>query len=218
MKPFSKWSVDEVEDRFGVVQIKQSNLLKEWLTVRGQISTEDEKRLKELSESLQDHVHDWNEAELKLKFVAPLLFMVKFDHEKYQSFVEREISVSFENETLSGVVDFIVAMGRRVPRKPYFFLNEYKKEQESSNDPLGQLLIAMVAAQKLNNDGHPIYGAYVTGRLWFFLVLHDLEYSVSVGHNSAREEELMEIFGILQNSKGIIEKLISGAESDRIQI
>jgi len=218
MKPFSKWSVDEVEDRFGVVQIKQSNLLKEWLTVRGQISSEDEKRLTELCESLQDHVHDWNEAELKLKFVAPLLFMVKFDHEKYQSFLEREISVSFENETLSGVVDFIVAMGRRVPRKPYFFLHEYKKEQESSNDPLGQLLIAMVAAQKLNKDGHPIYGAYITGRLWFFVVLHDLEYSVSVGHNSAREEELVEIFGILQNSKEIIEKLISGAESDRIRI
>jgi CRISPR/Cas system-associated exonuclease Cas4 (RecB family) len=213
MKTFSKWTIAEVEDRFGLILTKESCLLTEWFRVENCLSEEEEKRLNELCRSLQDHVHDWNEAELKLKFIAPLLLTVNFDQEKYCSFMEREISVTIENETLSGVIDFIVARGRRIPKKSYFFLHEYKKEQDSSNDPLGQLTVAMVAVQKLNNDNKPLYGAYIMGRLWFFVVLHGYEYSVSLGHNAARLNELNEIFNILKNTKTIIAELMKDEEN-----
>ncbi|EDN70114.1 hypothetical protein BGP_2120 [Beggiatoa sp. PS] len=67
------------------------------------------------------------------------------------------------------------------------------KAHESSGDPLGQLLIAMVAAQKLNNDLKPIYGCYVMGRLWFFVVLEGLDYSTSLAYD-ATKNDIKEIF------------------------
>jgi hypothetical protein len=209
MKPFSKWTIAEAEEQFGLIPQKQNSLLKEWLTVQCPLKEDDEKKLNTLCESLQEYAHDWNEAELKLKFISPLLLMVNFDEEKYHSFMEREISVAIENETLAGITNFFVARGRRVPKHPYFFIHEYKKERDSSNDPLGQIITAMFAAQKLNNDGNPLYGAYVMGRMWFFVVLCGSEYSVSLGHNAARPDQLKEIFGILKSTKGIIEQLIN---------
>ncbi len=206
MKPFSKWTIVEVENTFQIVFRKQSHILKKWLDVRASPPTQGEKTLDILRERLLDHVYDWNEHELRAKFVIPLLLMVDFDQAHCQSFLEREISVSLGDETLAGVVGFVVARGRRVPERPYFFIHEYERELDPSGDPLGQLLIAMVAAQKLNDDENPIYGAYIMGRLWYFVMLDGLEYSVSLAHD-ATKDEIRDIFRILQNTKRIIEEL-----------
>ncbi len=215
MKPFSKWTIAEVEDIFQVVLRKQNDTLKEWLNIRSALSEESSKKLDELRETLLDHVHDWNEAELKYKFIIHLLSMIDFDQEKYQSFMERELSVSINGETLSGKLDFMVAGGRRIPRHPYFFLHEYKRELDTSNDPLGQIMAAMIAAQKLNNDGYPLYGVYVTGRLWFFVILDGFDYSVSLAYD-ATKDDIKNIFSILQNTKQIIEKRFKG-DCDKIR-
>lgn len=82
-----------------------------------------------------------------------------------------------------------------------------KPEHVKFSAPLGQLMIAMVAAQKLNNDNKPVYGAYVIGRNWYFAVLYGLEYSVSLGHNVSKDE-INEVFCILKKTKVIIETLI----------
>ncbi|MDM8549778.1 hypothetical protein QUF72_06865 [Desulfobacterales bacterium HSG2] len=70
-------------------------------------------------------------------------------------------------------------------------------------------MIAMIAAQKLNNDGNPLYGAYVMGRYWHFVVLDGLEYALSLGHNAVKKDELGEIFTILKETKRIIENLLN---------
>jgi len=113
---------------------------------------------------------------------------------------------------LSGVVDFFVATGKRYPKHPYFFIHEFKKEHESSGDPLGLLLIAMVAAQKLNNNLKPIYGCYVMGRLWFFVVLEGLDYSTSLAYD-ATKNDIKEIFSFLKKTKGMISKIITPSQS-----
>ncbi len=206
MKSFSQWSIEEVEDTFNVVIQKHSSLLQGWLEITESVvaTQEEEIMLNELCERLQDHVWDWNEWELKVKFIMPLLLAVNFDQERYQSFIEREISVLIENERLVGTVDFVVASGKRSPKRPYFFINEFKKEKESSNDPLGQLMVAMISAQRLNNDNNPLYGAYVMGRFWFFVVLHGQEYSTSLAYD-ATKHDIKELFGILKKTKGNIE-------------
>ncbi len=205
MKSFSKWTIAEVEDTFNVVMRKHHERLNQWLNETATLTPAEENMLDELRDKLQDHVWDWNEWELKGKFIFPLLLAVNFDEEQYQSFIEREISVEINNETLSGIVDFLVASGKRYPKQPYFFIHEFKKEHESSGDPLGQLLIAMVAAQKLNDDNQPIYGCYVMGRLWFFVILEGLDYSTSLAFD-ATKNDIREIFGILKNTKGMILK------------
>jgi hypothetical protein len=207
MKPFSKWTIAEVEDTFNLVIQKHHKCLNQWLTGTVIPTSEEEKLLEGFREKLQEQVWDWNEWELKGKFIFPLLLAVNFDEEHYKSFIEREISVDIDNDNLSGTVDFFVASGKRYPKHPYFFIHEYKKEHDSSGDPLGQVLIAMVAAQKLNNDNQPIYGCYVMGRFWFFVVLENLEYSTSLAYD-ATKDEIRDIFSILKNAKGIINNLI----------
>ena len=156
--------------------------------------------------------YDWNEHELQVKFIAQLLDMVDFDQTDYQSFFERVISAPYKEDSISGDVDFIVAKGKRVPEQPYFFLPEHKKDADSSGDPLGQVLIAMIAAQILNQDHQPIYGTYVVGRLWFFIVLDKQTYAVSLAYD-ATKDEIKDIFRILNKMKMTIEARVHPVQS-----
>lgn len=203
MKSFSQWTIDEVEKEFHLQLQRKSEVLDAWLQSSADSLATPTTTLEALRNQLIDHVYSWNETELKIKFIGPLLSLVNFDEEKYQSFFERTIVAPCQNDTLSGDVDFLVATGLRVPEQPYFFLHEHKKEADSSGDPLGQLMIAMVAAQILNQQAHPIYGAYVMGRLWIFVVLYDNAYAVSLAYD-ATKEAIYDIFRILTKTKAII--------------
>ncbi|TAE03734.1 MAG: hypothetical protein EAZ97_01070 [Bacteroidetes bacterium] len=59
----------------------------------------------------------------------------------------------------------MIATGSQIPKKPFFFLNEYKPQFGATNDPKEQLMIAMLAAQGKNNDRKVIYGLYIMGRI-----------------------------------------------------
>ncbi|WP_420208303.1 hypothetical protein [Candidatus Electronema sp. JC] len=207
MKSFSKWTIAEVEETFALNPCKQLESLNQWLDATASLAPDEQDLIAELREKLLDHVWDWNESELKGKFIFPLLAAVNFDEEQYQSFIEREISMAIDNDTISGVVDFFVASGKRYPKHPYFFIHEFKKEREASGDPLGQLIVTMVAAQKLNNDGKPVYGCYVMDRLWFFVVLQGKDYAGSLAYD-ATKDDIKEIFSILKKMKEFILKLI----------
>lgn len=207
MKSFSKWTILEVDEEFQVEQQKSSNPLQAWLDHDEALSQTEAETLLELQSNLIDHVYDWNEHELQFKFIAQLLLLVKFDQKEYQSFLERIISAPYKNDTISGDVDFIVAQGRRAPQKPHFFLHEHKKDVNFSGDPLGQLLIAMIAAQILNDDQYPVYGAYVVGRAWHFVVLEGKQYAVSLAYD-ATKDEIRDIFCILKNVKEIIDERV----------
>ena len=209
MKPFSQWTIEEVEETFQLTQELESQRLQAWLQPQIVPTVQERAELDALHSKLVEHVYDWNEQELIVYFIGPLLTLVNFEGDTYQPFFGREISVNYDHERLSGVVDFMVAQGRRSPKHPYFFIHEYKKEYDSSNDPLGQLLIAMVAAQLLNQDSHPFYGAYVIGRYWHFVMLEGSSYAVNPGYNAAREE-LFEIFGVLCKTRTLITKMAQG--------
>lgn len=71
----------------------------------------------------------------------------------------------------------------------------------------------MVAAQHLNNDGKPIYGAYVVGRHWFFLALHGHEYALSLAHDATKEHDLLHIFRMLKYIKQIVEQELAHEHS-----
>jgi len=66
-------------------------------------------------------------------------------------------------------------------------------------------MVAMVTAQLLNQDDHPLYGAYLIGRYWHFAILTGQEYSVHTGFN-ASDDELLQIFQALRQMKSIIER------------
>ena len=96
---------------FKVKLQRQSDLLDAWLNVGDDGVQEPTERLRALSTNLIDHVHSWNEAELRIKFIGPLLSLVNFDQEAYQSFFERVLSAPYQNDTISGDVDFFGGKG-----------------------------------------------------------------------------------------------------------
>lgn len=66
-------------------------------------------------------------------------------------------------------------------------------------------MIAMVTAQHLNNDGHPVYSTYIMGRYWHFVILTGSSYTVYSGLN-ATAQEITLILNVLKNTKEIIEQ------------
>lgn len=207
MKSFSKWTIEDVEETFQLVLQNNHEQLTAWIIPPQDTSPEEEQQLIQLRNKLLDHVWDWNEEELKVYFIIPLLNLVNFEQEYYKPFLDRELSMTFHDETISGRVDFLVATGKRSPKRPFFLIHEYKKERDSSDDPLGQLLIAMVTAQHLNNDGHLVYGTYIMGRYWHFVILAGSSYAVHTGLN-ATAQEIIVILSVLKNTKEIIEQWV----------
>ena len=208
MKAFPEWTQEEVEEEFGLHLEYDIPLLEAWLTMEMDISSEDKNSLQKLSQKLRTWIYRWNEEELKVSFVAFLLDMVDFNKDNYRAFMERELSVEYaQNKKLSGKVDFCVATGSQTPKQPFFFINEYKREQHSSNDPLGQLLAELVAAQFINEREQPLYGAYIVGRHWHFVVLTGKIYSVSLAYD-ATKDDIFDIYRILWNAKMIIDKTV----------
>ncbi len=125
----------------------------------------------------------------------------------YRVFTQRQFSIQTAEVEANGRVEWFIATGKQTPKKPFFFLQEYKPEKNSGNDPLGQLLIAMVDAQILNeNTQKPIFGCYIIGRLWFFIVLIEKQYSVSRAYDATQTDDLSEIVVILERVKIHIHK------------
>jgi hypothetical protein len=107
---------------------------------------------------------------------------------------------------ISVICDAFLAspLGINTPKKPYFFLQEFKKGKKSQDDAEGQMLIAMLIAQELNKDDNPVYGCYLQGRYWYFsTLLHD-NYCLSRSFDATQPLELAQIIHILQNLKNII--------------
>lgn len=206
MKEFSKWTIDEVEDYFQVKRMKTLPAFAAWLSADMPLTPEETARLQVLGAKLDNHVYDWNEEELKIRFIGGLLELVDYDHPEYQVFFERRLSVKMNNERFAGDIDCVIARGQRVPKRPLFCLQEYKPEKHSSNDPLGQVLAAMIAAQYLNQDEKPVYGAYVMGRNWYFVVLDCKAYAVSPEHDATQDTDLTRIFNVLRSIKAMIEQ------------
>jgi hypothetical protein len=206
-KIFEKCLWEELANLFGLERVKQLNSLDKLLDVSQQnIPTDIQKNLVRLNLLMIDNFWNWNEDELKMQFISPLLYMVDYnDSEKYHPFSQRPMQMKHGEIELSGVVEWILASGKQIPKEPFFFLHEYKKEQGTDNDPLGQLLAAMLTAQFHNeNKNGTLYGCYIVGKDWYFVVLEGKKYQTTLAYNVTELPKLEQVFGILQNIKKII--------------
>ena len=125
--------------------------------------------------------------------------------------MERPLVVKKGTDEALGTVDFLIAKGWQLPRSPFFSVHEYKPDPMASKDPLGQLLIALVAIQQENeamNLHFPLYGAYVVGQFFYFVILDKKTYSKSEPYVASKEKEIFEIFCILNEVKNYIDEII----------
>lgn len=204
---FREWTLEKIDEIFGLKQVFQTTLLDELLSYSIEVSSYEEQYIKDLQAHFILGGDDWNEVELENKFISPLIVFASKPTERYSYFLERDLSIEIDNYMLSGQVDGMIASGFRSPKKPYFCLNEYKKGTDPNGDPRGQALISMMVAQKLNDNKFPIYGCYVIGRNWYFMVLVDKNYAIS-NDFSCVNDEVFDIFKILKNLNIQIEKLL----------
>ena len=217
MKSFEKWTWEEVELTFGVKRVDSMPLLNDWLKANEPPTTDFEKTtLNRNLERLKIMADNWNEDEIKFFFVSNIVSLVDFfKRGVYSSFTQRTLSVKLidvnKNEVaLRGRVEFLVAARTQNPRQPFFFLHEYKPTYKTTpSDPLGQLLVSMLATQTLNIQERPLYGVYVVGKLWQFVLLDKNEYAVSSSFDATDETDLFKIFSILKQCKIYIEKYVN---------
>jgi hypothetical protein len=205
MRSFETWNYEEVEDTFGISPLRTIPHFEHWLKAEDCEPDESEKKLLDYYRDLLfEEVQNWNEDELKLFFIGPFLGLIHFKTASFKPFTQRTLSITKGEISASGKVDFMLAKGKVIPKIPYFCLHEYKQENRRENDPLGQLLIGMVAAQAKNNDELPIYGCYVSGRNWFFVLLEGDKYCVSDAY-VATSEDIYKIFAIMKKCKSLVE-------------
>lgn len=150
----------------------------------------------------------WNEQELVIKYLSFIIDLADFTGSKYNIFAERNLTANIDNIKLAGKVDFVIAKGQTSPDKPYFFIQEYKRSRQNANsDPLAQLLGEMLVAAKLNEES-VVYGAYIVGQFWYFVILNGREYNVLPPLDSAILEDLEVIMSKLNWIKKYVEEKV----------
>jgi hypothetical protein len=215
MRNFENWITQDVEDTFHVERKWESELIDEWLKNDKSLNlTESQKAIiEDLRILLYKYADSLNEDELKMQFIAPLLNLIAYhDSEFYKPFSQRNIYAKIDDIEVGGRVDYVLARGKQLPQKPFFFIHEwnatrYKQEAKRDSDPKGQLLIELLAASVLNDNKNPVYGCYVIGRLWFFAATINRNYAVSRAYDASRQEDIIDIVNALFKIKTYIGKL-----------
>jgi len=197
------WDLDQLDKAFGLKQIWECDLLKQWENNDIPITEFERNSLLNFQKSLIRGGRAWNEVELENKFISPVILTAGIDDEEIGYFLERPLSGIVGDYELSGIVDGLIATGIRNPQIPYFCLHEYKRSIENQGTPDAQVLAAMLIAREQNQNKHPIYGLFVVGIVWNFIVLKDNHYCISRTYH-ADNEEIFAIFKLIKALKQII--------------
>ncbi len=217
----SSCTLESLEKAFGLQFVPKAPFLLDWLDHPDSLTELEQAEANGLRNLLADNVFHWNEQELSLHFIGPLFSLVHFTIiMKMNLFAQRFISAEVPDQKgnlilLAGKPDGVLASGYRSPEIPYFSFQEYKREKDPDGDPGGQCLAAMLTGQTLNGDPSlPMYGCYVVGQNWYFLVLQEREYAISAAY-SAVTDEVFYIMGLLKTLKSRISARIDAPTTPR---
>ncbi|MEA3228746.1 MAG: hypothetical protein U9P38_06725 [Campylobacterota bacterium] len=160
-----------------------------------------------------DLVNDYNEEDLKVNIIIPILNKVRFKsfEDEFRDFYELPMRYETDSFIFNGTTDFVVSKGLVKSKKPYFFIQEFKKSEEYGN-PRPQLLAELISGVEING-WNEIKGAFVIGAIWNFVILKKLEkeryeYFISKGFDSMRIEDIKSIFkNLLVIKQEIVNKI-----------
>ena len=144
-------------------------------------------------------IKKYNEEDLKINFITPILNRINFKmrDREIRTFYQGSLTYKTDKFILQGTADFFVSKGLFYSEKPYFFIQEFKKNQYGL-DPEPQLLAELISAVELN-DFKTIKGAYIVGAIWNFVILkkikvHKYEYFISPNFDSTKIHDLEDIY------------------------
>lgn len=203
MSNFADWTLAKLERRFKLRMDMALPEMTAWIASEKLVSEQEKIFLEFYQSILKNNVFGWNEQELSLHFIGPVLALLNFTGLNINLFAGREFEGVVDGELLRGKPDGMIAAGHMEPDLPFFCLQEYKKSIDPNGDPFGQCLVAMLTAQALNERKFKIYGVVIVGEKWNFMLLDGDRYAISPGY-SALDQDLFHIFNMLKNMKNYI--------------
>jgi hypothetical protein len=203
------WREGELIPTFHLKRVTthQIPLMKEWLNVQiPNLDVVEQAIFDKILWRALSHIEGWNEEELKMKFISPVLDLGQMiDDPQVIGYFDKTISTIVENIKLTVKSDFMLAKGvLDIFDTPYFHFQEYKPNKNPTGDSMGQLIEAFLIAQVKNNNGKPLYGVEVVGKQWVFVVMEAKTYCLSKPYICTDKNDLLHIIAILRKFKEIL--------------
>ncbi len=195
------WSEAELIDTFGLEKIKRPTpLMQEWLEATTHFNAFEQFTLQRIRGDALENIDAWAEEDLKMNFIAFVIDLAGLKAtQTIRTFYNKTISATVGGIFLKTKTDFMIAKGiLDLAKNPYFHFQEYKREKDPHGDPMAQLVEAFLIAQEINQNGKPLYGCCVVGRFWYFVVMKDKNYCVSMAHDCTDEKDLQQIIAVLR--------------------
>ncbi|WP_353571849.1 hypothetical protein [Candidatus Albibeggiatoa sp. nov. BB20] len=196
---YSKIRDAELKLLFDIEQKIDRQVFDEWFNSPIEIDSVIETFLNNLIIDNESLIERYNEEDLKIYYITPLLNKINFllRDKEIRGFYELPMRYATDQFILNGTVDFVISEGLLESKKPYFFIQEFKRSEEYGN-PRPQLLAELISAVELN-DWKLIKGAYITGGNWHFVILeklalHKYQYFISQNFDSTKIEDLKAIY------------------------
>ncbi len=201
---FSDATYEKLQEIVDINQIDKPAKFQEWFSYKYKINKDEEDYLQELISRNKLSLERYNEQTLVTKFIAPLLYKVNFNTDKFRDWYQYKVSAKINGWELSGSPDYIVATGLKSPGIPYFFIHEFKP-LKSLTIPSEQLVAELLTAMHLNNTTE-IKGCYVINKHWEFVILEKLkngnyQYYTSNSYDGLNIDDLKKIYTYLQAVK-----------------
>jgi len=196
---YSKIRDIDLKELFDIEKNLDDSIFDEWLNNKIEINNSIEVFLKDLIEDNKSLIESYSEEDLKVNFIVPILNKIRFKsfEKKIRDFYELRMTYKTSKFILNGTIDFVVSEGLVESKKPYFFIQEFKRSEEYGN-PRPQLLAELISAIELN-DWKFIKGAYIIGGSWHFAILEKLnvgkyQYFISQNFDSTKIDDLILIY------------------------
>ncbi|MDQ7090600.1 MAG: hypothetical protein Q9M50_08140 [Methylococcales bacterium] len=196
---YSKIRESDLKTLFDIEKKLSTNKFDAWFNNKINLNSVTIDFLQNLIEQNRGLIDDYNEEDLKIYLISPLLNRINFilKDKEIRGFYELPMRYSTEKFILNGTVDFVISKGLFQSKKPYFFIQEFKRSEEYGN-PRPQLLAELISAIELNHWNY-IKGAYVIGGNWHFVILEKLKtakyhYFISENFDATKIDDLILIY------------------------
>jgi hypothetical protein len=214
---FSKITIEKLREFFELEQNLDNSIFNNWFDNDILLKQEVEEFLQDLLNKESIVLNLYNEEDLKMYFLSQIFNHINFKdiNLKFRFFSEENLTYETDEFILNGTPDFLIAKGLDRPQKPYFFIQEFKREKGTS-DPEYQLLAELISAVELNNTTI-MKGCYIKGAIWRFIILerldkHKYQYFVSYNFDSTKIEDLKNIYKNLLFIKNEVIEMIKRGE------
>ena len=194
--------------KLNCITAQPTPLMQEWLdTAELELNPFEQYMFEKNLSKAQRNIRGWNEEDLKMKFISPILELGNFnDENQVIGYFDKIISATIDDIRLVVKSDFMLAKGiLDVYETPFFHFQEYKPYKNPSGDSMAQLIEAFLIAQEKNQNGKPMYGVDIMGANWQFVIMEGREYCIAEPLNAVIKEDLMKIIAMLRKFKYILE-------------